>query len=555
MNKLKLALSALSLSASSAVLAGGLLTNTNQSIAFLRNPARDAAIGIDGVYSNPAGVAFLPNGLHLSFNIQNAHQTRTITSMFSPFAFGAQNSGETKKFKGKADAPVIPSVQAAYNKGKWSFQFNFAVTGGGGKCVFENGLPSFEGTVGMLPLLSQNLDAVAEQLGLGNLGLEKVDSYAMDTYMRGRQYYYGFTLGAARQIDEHWSVYLGARLLYGSSNYYGYVSNIQAGIGGKLVNAPQTFSAASTQAAEAMGKYTELAQQATEANDLVNAAKYQAAAKLAGTQAVMYGALGEATQDVTLNCDQTGWGIAPIIGVDYKTGPLNFAAKYEFRTKMVLKNRAANSESAKNLQQLSRYEDGKKVREDSPALLAIGAQWSVLPQLRISAGWHRYFDKDSKQYNNHQKKLGGNTNEYLFGAEYDISKAIEVSAGMQRTQYDFTDAYMEDMSFNVSSYSFGFGVGVKLSKKVKLNVAYFQTLYDTYDRESNNFYNTSAIAEHIVGGVAGKLADANMAAAAQKLVNTMLTTPNAQTGKSMLYGKDLFTRANRVIGIGVDITI
>lgn len=40
--------------------AGGILTNTNQSIDFLRNPARDAAIGLDGVYSNPAGVAFLP---------------------------------------------------------------------------------------------------------------------------------------------------------------------------------------------------------------------------------------------------------------------------------------------------------------------------------------------------------------------------------------------------------------------------------------------------------------------------------------------------------------
>ena len=30
--------------------AGGILTNTNQSIDFLRNPARDGAIGLDGVY-------------------------------------------------------------------------------------------------------------------------------------------------------------------------------------------------------------------------------------------------------------------------------------------------------------------------------------------------------------------------------------------------------------------------------------------------------------------------------------------------------------------------
>ena len=48
--------------------AGGILTNTNQSVLFLKNPARDAAIGLDGVYSNPAGVAFMPQGFHIAFN-------------------------------------------------------------------------------------------------------------------------------------------------------------------------------------------------------------------------------------------------------------------------------------------------------------------------------------------------------------------------------------------------------------------------------------------------------------------------------------------------------
>lgn len=80
MNKIKLVLLALCyfMTTTIPITAGGLLTNTNQNIAFNRNMARDGAIGIDGVYSNPAGVAFLPNGLHLSFNIQNVYQTRTI---------------------------------------------------------------------------------------------------------------------------------------------------------------------------------------------------------------------------------------------------------------------------------------------------------------------------------------------------------------------------------------------------------------------------------------------------------------------------------------------
>ena len=80
MNKIKTFFLAFVSSLSMTANAGGILTNTNQNIAFLRNPARDGAIGIDGVYYNPAGVVFLEDGFHLSLNIQNAHQTRTITS-------------------------------------------------------------------------------------------------------------------------------------------------------------------------------------------------------------------------------------------------------------------------------------------------------------------------------------------------------------------------------------------------------------------------------------------------------------------------------------------
>ena len=58
--------------------AGGIITNTNQSVSFLRNPAREAAIGIDGVYSNPAGVMFMNEGFHIDLNWQCGWQTRTV---------------------------------------------------------------------------------------------------------------------------------------------------------------------------------------------------------------------------------------------------------------------------------------------------------------------------------------------------------------------------------------------------------------------------------------------------------------------------------------------
>ena len=98
--------------------AGGFLTNTNQSVTFLRNPARDAAINVDGAYFNPAGIGFLNNGWHLGFHLQSAYQTRKATANFAPFGNGTVNgvanpADGIKQYKGKAPAPVIPSLALA----------------------------------------------------------------------------------------------------------------------------------------------------------------------------------------------------------------------------------------------------------------------------------------------------------------------------------------------------------------------------------------------------------------------------------------------------------
>ena len=73
-----LLIGATALMVSNSTFAGGILSNTNQNATFLRNPARNAAIAIDGVYSNPAGIAFLPQGFHLSVSWQAAWQQRLM---------------------------------------------------------------------------------------------------------------------------------------------------------------------------------------------------------------------------------------------------------------------------------------------------------------------------------------------------------------------------------------------------------------------------------------------------------------------------------------------
>ena len=127
-----------------AAMAGGLLHNTNQHIAFMRMMARGASHEIDAVYTNPAGLAFMDHdGWILSLNIQSATQSRDALTTFALFP----EADHTRLYKGKASAPVIPSLYGAYKKDRWTFSGFFGFTGGGGKCSFDNGLPVFDASI------------------------------------------------------------------------------------------------------------------------------------------------------------------------------------------------------------------------------------------------------------------------------------------------------------------------------------------------------------------------------------------------------------------------
>ena len=494
MNNLKVIITSVMLAATTSASAGGILTNTNQSIDFLRNPARDAAIGLDGVYSNPAGVAFLPEGFHIAFNWQYAHQTRTITSNNPLFALGRKNSGYTSKtFEGVADAPFIPSLQGAYNKGNWSLQFNLSVPGGGGSCEFSDGLGSFESVVGGIAHQLSGLDQIATVLGQPAPG---VSGYDMDGYMQGRQYYFGVQLGAAYKITPDLSVYGGLRFLYGTATYKAKISNIMV----KTAGGYQDFgSFLQTATAMVDGGITTV-------NDgiaLVDAgmAQYEAAgatalpqyqelvvqkAQLEGSLATLQGTneslnnLQKYSEGVNLLCNQWSVGIAPVIGVDWRVGQFNFAVKYEFKTQIRMENESTVNK-ASEIPAVNKFRDGEKVNEDMPAQLAVGAMWNITDAVRLNLGYHHFYDKNARWYNDSQDLLDGGTNEYLAGAEWDVTKKLTISTGGQITRYQLTDAYMNDMSFVVNSFSFGLGFNYKVSDIVTLKAAYFQTNYDAYN--------------------------------------------------------------------------
>ena len=332
-------------------------------------------------------------------------------------------------------------------------------------------------------------------------------SYSYDSYMHGRQYYYGLSIGAAYKFSDKFSAFAGVRTVYASCNYYGYVRDIKVG------NMPLY--------------------------QVLDPTKPDAA-------------------NIELSCDQSGLGFTPIIGVDFKTDHWNFSAKYEFKTRVRLKNKAVNKAPsigalADNLyaayteqlhvpaatatailghplikgamgqlkQQfdtklqgaIGEYEDGKKIAGDIPSYLAVGVGYKPVDALRINVGFHWFDDKNATSYNNRNKELDRGTFEYNAGVEYDLNKKFTVSTGWQKTSYGLSDEYMDDKSFVVSSNSVAVGGVYHINKKMDLNVAYFHTFYD-HKKTSES------------------------------------VALNAQT--SINYSSD-YTRNNNVFGVGLDI--
>ena len=298
---------------------------------------------------------------------------------------------------------------------------------------------------------------------LGNMGIAPT-TFKIDSEMKGKQYIYGGQINVTRKINDNFSAAIGLRANYYDGYYRGHVK----------------------------------------------ANEHQALGDLAMLE---------------LDVDQRGWGVAPIVSIDYHNGPLTIGARYEFRTKIETKNKtnvlnaglgaglqgmiaktnpAALQQIATTLDTYTaEYKDGAKTRYDMPSLLVVAAGYEFSKKVRAALEYHFFDDKHAVMAGDRQKALTHGTHEFLAGVEWDINEKFTVSCGGQRTDYGLSDDYQKDTSFACDSYSVGLGGAWNISEKVRLNLSYFCTLYSDYKKPTS-------------------------------------------------YGSEIFSRTNNVLGVGLD---
>jgi long-subunit fatty acid transport protein len=199
------------------------------------------------------------------------------------------------------------------------------------------------------------------------------------------------------------------------------------------------------------------------------------------------------TADQEADVEQTGSGICPILGVNLSLleKKLNIGLKYEFLTKMEVKNKTTkdvlvgySSVGAP----IYMFPDGEKIDADMPALISLGISYKVIEKLNVSGGYYYYFDKDvsygkrspttGEYLETNESLIDNNFMDITFGLEYTLNEKLLLSAGVLYGKTGVKPEYNSDLSYSNSSTTIGFGGKYSFSPKVALNLGVAYTKYE-----------------------------------------------------------------------------
>lgn len=379
----------------------------------VRDPARQASTETDAAIYNPAGTALMPDGLHL-----------TLGGVASISSINATTSSQTFRIK---DNYVLPSAQLVFKKGKWAISGSFASEGGVFKREYKDGSPYASVVMDALngSLLSEinevlQTTALAAQLGT-SLGQLRETGMSLDDEMRISQnacahhlYNWAIRVGAAYQINEHFSAYAGLKVskvsIKTGVSAYPVIYNTETG----MTTAADQYFANAKQAIQG-SENTELVDNFNKLYDNFNN-------------------VGEIASDINesyFNYSKSGWGVAPVLGLDYKTGDFNFGLKYEFSTHI-------------------RTNGGGCIA--TPSILSAGGNWQATDWLNVAVGGDVYFKSGCKALIPADNQVCGN---FSANATFKLCDALQANIGYLcgKTSDDIYILEMAKFNPSVSSSS------------------------------------------------------------------------------------------------------
>lgn len=413
---MKKSLVILSLLASANAFAGSIDYLAQQDAEYFAHPAMIGKVGVSGAYYNPAGTAFLEDGLYVQLNSQTLFKTYEMDTK--------ENFGGLSH---ESDHPsaFVPSIQIVKKEGDRSYFLHAGAAAGGGAVKYENGISAFEvigqGIQGFFnktisdTLIGNGTAPTPEMLNA------KVD-YLGGSTVNGSSYYINTTFGVAQKINSKFSVAGGLRFMYamrelnGTANY-----NLNTGNMG----------------------------------------------------------LGSGDVRVDIDSERTGWGIGGVLGFHYQpTEKLNIGFKYETEVELNLDaDGSVKTASSKDEFKFPIPNKGSIVgningalekepviaewleddRRNLPAMMALGISYELTDRITLLTSGNYYFIKDANRngcYDNYD-----NGYEISVGVDYKLNDKWTLMAG-----YQYTDTGANENTYKDTDYALDadmYGVGVK----------------------------------------------------------------------------------------------
>ena len=212
---MKKSLVILSLLASANAFAGSIDYLAQQDAEYFAHPAMIGKVGVSGAYYNPAGTAFLEDGLYVQLNSQ---------TLFKTYEMDTRLDG-TDKLSHESDHPsaFVPSIQIVKKEGDRSYFLHAGAAAGGGAVKYKNGISAFE-VIGQG--IENSFNLLENKKPNGNNAKVK---YLGGSTVNGSSYYINTTFGMAQKINPKFSIAGGLRFMYamrelnGTANYNLYV--------------------------------------------------------------------------------------------------------------------------------------------------------------------------------------------------------------------------------------------------------------------------------------------------------------------------------------------
>jgi long-subunit fatty acid transport protein len=213
--------------------------------------------------------------------------------------------------------------------------------------------------------------------------------------------------------------------------------------------------------------------------------------------------------DKSADVIQKGSGVAPFFSINLSpVENLNIAIKYEMATKLELINETKEDllvgYTAAGLP-ITKFPDGVRTRNDMPAMLSVGAQYSG-DKVSLAAGMNYYFDKDADYGHTYDADLMSSTdipvaydNSEIIasngfavqaGFEYDITDNLLVSAGYAWANKGVNSKYQSDLTFANATSTVGLGGAYTINERFKINLGAAYTMYQKDEKIMGRFIGT-----------------------------------------------------------------